>query len=135
MAVISTSGYADVVVVVSAKSSVTSLTKEQAARIFLGKVDTFPNGENAMPIDQPEGYSIRNEFYAKIANKNSSQLKAYWSKVIFTGDGQPPKLEEGNEAVKNSVANNPNAIGYIDKSTLNGSVKVILEIRGEDGDQ
>ena len=118
--------YADVVVVVSAKSSVTSLTTEQTARIFLGKTDTFPNDGNAVPVDQAEGSAIRDEFYSKVAHKNSSQLKAYWAKVIFTGDGQPPKLLGSDMAVRKAVANNPNAIGYIDISAVDSSVRVIL---------
>lgn len=118
--------YADVVVVVSARSAVTRLTAEQVTRIFLGKTDAFPNGGNAVPIDQAEGNITRDEFYSKVANKNSSQVTAYWARVIFTGDGYPPKLLEGNVAVRKAVADNPNAIGYIDKSAVNSSVRVIL---------
>lgn len=120
------SAYADVVVVVSAKSTITNLTTEQTARIFLGKTATFPNDGNVFPIDQAEGSAIRDEFYAKVTNKNPAQLKAYWSKIIFTGDGQPPKLVEGDVAVRKAVAKNPNAIGYIDNSTVDSSVRVIL---------
>ena len=119
--------HADVVVVVSAKSSVKSLTSEQTARIFLGKVVTFPNGQTAFPIDQPEGSAIRDEFYSKVAHKNPSQLTAYWAKVIFTGDGHPPKLLADNLAVRKAIASNPNAIGYIDKSAVNRSVRVVLK--------
>ena len=122
-----TSAKADVVVIVSSKSSITSLTAEQATRIFLGKVVTFPNGQAAVPIDQPEGSQARDEFYTEIAHKNSSQLTAYWAKIIFTGDGRPPKLIAGDEAVRKAIANDPHAIGYIDKKTLNRSVRVVLK--------
>lgn len=123
---IAASAKADVVVVVSARSAVTSLTAEQAAKIFLGKVDTFPSNGTAIPLDQPEGSAIRDEFYAKVAHKSSTQLTAYWAKIIFTGDGRPPRQLEGSAAVRKSVANNPNAIGYIDKSEVDSSVRVIL---------
>ncbi len=124
---LSASAHADVVVVVSSKSSVTSLTAEQTAKIFLGKVATFPNDRPALPIDQPEGSAIRDEFYTKVAHKNSSQLTAYWAKIIFTGEGRPPKLLTGDVAVRKAIANNPSAIGYIDKSAVNRSVRVVLE--------
>jgi ABC-type phosphate transport system substrate-binding protein len=117
----------EVVVVVSAKSSVNSLTAEQTTRIFLGKVVTFPNGQTAMPIDLPEGSAIRDEFYSKVARKNSSQLTAYWAKVIFTGDGRPPKLLPDSIAVRKAITTNPNAIGYIEKSAVNRSVRIVLE--------
>lgn len=120
------SASADVVVVVSARSAVTRLTAEQVTRIFLGKTETLPNGGHAIPIDQAEGNTIRDEFYSKVANKSSSQVTAYWAKIIFTGDGHPPKLLEGNMAVRKAVADNPSAIGYIDKSAVDSSVRVIL---------
>jgi ABC-type phosphate transport system substrate-binding protein len=121
------SAHADVVVIVSAKSHVTSLSHEQVARIFLGKVSNFPDGGDVLPIDQPQGRAVRDEFYAKVVHKNSSQLAAYWAKVIFTGDGRPPVMLENNTAVRKAVANDPNAIGYIDKDAVTRSVKVILE--------
>ncbi|OIR01649.1 hypothetical protein GALL_163600 [mine drainage metagenome] len=121
------SAQAEVVVVVSSKSSVTSLTTEQTAKIFLGKVVTFPNEHAAFPIDQPEGSAIRDEFYSKVAHKNSSQLTAYWAKIIFTGEGRPPQLIAGDVAVRKAIASNPSAIGYIDKSAVNRSVRVVLK--------
>jgi ABC-type phosphate transport system substrate-binding protein len=126
MSTVTAKAHADVVVIVSAKSPITSLTAEQTARIFLGKISNFPDDGDAVPIDQAEGSAIRDEFYSKVVHKNSSQLSAYWAKVIFTGDGRPPEKLESNVAVRKAVANNPNAIGYIDKNAVNRSVRVIL---------
>jgi ABC-type phosphate transport system substrate-binding protein len=123
---VASTAQAEVVVVVSSKSSVTSLTEEQTAKIFLGKVANFPNDRPAIPIDQPEGSAIREDFYSKVAHKNASQLTAYWAKIIFTGEGSPPKMLASDLAVRKAVANNPNAIGYIDKSAVNKSVRVVL---------
>lgn len=117
---------ADVVVIVSARSAVTHLTAEQVAKIFLDKTDVFPNGGKADPVDQAEGRAIRDEFYSKVLSKSSPQLAAYWARIIFTGDGHPPKQLEDNWAVKKAVADNPNAIGYIDKSAVDSSVRIIL---------
>ena len=44
---------ADVVAVASAKSTVTTLSKAQVMGTFLGKISRFPNGAQAVPIDQP----------------------------------------------------------------------------------
>jgi ABC-type phosphate transport system substrate-binding protein len=117
---------AEVVVVVSARSAITNLPAEQVAKIFLDKTDTFPDGGNAIPIDQAEGNASRDEFYAKVLNKSPAQVSAYWAKIIFTGDGHPPKRLGGNVSVRKAVADNPNAIGYIDRNSVDGSVRVIL---------
>jgi ABC-type phosphate transport system substrate-binding protein len=126
MSTFTANAQADVVVIVSAKSPITSLTSEQIARIFLGKTSNFPDNGAAVPIDQAEGSDFRDEFYSKVVHKNSSEVAAYWAKIIFTGDGRPPEKLESNAAVRKAVANNPNAIGYIDKRTVNKSVRVIL---------
>jgi ABC-type phosphate transport system substrate-binding protein len=126
MSAVTASAHADVVVIVSAKSHVSSITAEQTARIFLGKASSFPDEGDAIPIDQAEGSAIRDEFYSKVVHKSSTQLSAYWAKIIFAGDGRPPQKLESNDAVRKAVAGNPNAIGYIDKKTVNKSVRVIL---------
>jgi ABC-type phosphate transport system substrate-binding protein len=121
------SARAEVVVIVSKRSHVAKISAEQAAKIFLGKSSLFPDDGTAIPLDQPEGTAIRDEFYSKVAKKNPSQLSAYWAKVIFTGDGRPPAILENDLAVRREVAANPNAIGYIDKKDVNHTVRVILE--------
>jgi len=124
-----TAASAEVVIVASAKSAIGALTTEQAADIFLGKSSTSPGGAPVTPIDQAEGSSVREEFYAKATGKNAAQLKAYWSKQIFSGKGQPPKEAGDNNGVKSQLASNPNAIGYIDKSAVDGSVKALATVK------
>ena len=72
---------------------VNSLTPDQVEKLFLGKTSAFPGGASAIPIDPPKGPE-RDAFYLKTTGKQPSQLKAYWSKQIFTGAGQPPKEAE-----------------------------------------
>jgi ABC-type phosphate transport system substrate-binding protein len=126
VAMCAASAYADVVIVVSAKNTITHLTAEQVARIFLGKADTFPDGDSAIPIDQAEGNSSRDEFYAKIIHKSPAQISAYWIKNIYTGDGYPPKQMESEAAIRKAVADNPSVIGYIDRKFVDGSVRIVL---------
>jgi ABC-type phosphate transport system substrate-binding protein len=115
---------ADVVAVVSAKSPITSLDKSQVADIFLGKTSRFPNGDQAVPIDQAEGLAVRDEFYVKIAGKTAAQIKSYWSKLIFTGRGQSPASVSNSTEMKKRISENVAAIGYIDSSLVDSSVRV-----------
>jgi ABC-type phosphate transport system substrate-binding protein len=118
-------GAGDVVTVVSSKSAVTNLSKNQVADIFLGKSNRFPDGEQAIPIDQPEASSAREQFYNKVTGKSLAQLKAHWSKIIFTGRGQPPKMVMNSVEVKKQLADNPSAIGYIDDTQVDTTVRVL----------
>jgi len=117
---------AEVVAVVSAKNPVTALSKNQIVDIFLGKVSRFPDGGQAVPIDQAEGSAARDEFYTKFSGKSPAQLKAHWSKIIFTGRGQPPREVSNGIEVKKFIARNPDAIGYIESDLVDDSVKVLL---------
>ncbi|MFY9328910.1 MAG: phosphate ABC transporter substrate-binding protein [Georgfuchsia sp.] len=119
------SAMAEVVAVVSTRSSLTTLTKNQVTDIFLGKTSRFPDGSQAIPIDQVEGSAARDEFYAAVAGKSAAQIKAYWSKIIFTCRGSPPREMQNNSEVKKFLGENLAAIGYIDKSELDSSVKVL----------
>jgi ABC-type phosphate transport system substrate-binding protein len=116
---------AAVVAVVSSRSGVSSLSENEVTDIFLGKLNRFPGGEMVSPIDLPEGSEVRDEFYLKFSGKSQAQLKAHWSKVIFTGRGKPPKRVANSAEVKKLLAENPNAIGYIDPADVDSSVKVI----------
>ncbi len=114
------------VAVVSSKSSITALSANQVADIFLGKANRFPDGSQAMPIDQAEGSAARDAFYAKLTGKSAAQMKAHWSKIIFTGRGQPPQEVSNSLEVKKLIVANPNVIGYIEENLVDGRVKVLL---------
>jgi len=117
---------ADVVVVVSVRNPESSLTKEQVAQIFLGKTATFPSGMRAIPIDQAENSTLRNEFYRKTTGWDATLLKVYWSRIIFTSKGRPPMEVPDDEMMKSLLRRNPSAIGYIDKREIDDSIKVIF---------
>ena len=116
---------AEVVVVVSAKSPVTALSKHQIMDIFLGKMHRLPNDGTVVPVDQAEGSATRDEFYLEFSGQSPAQIKAYWSKIIFTGRGLPPPEVSNGLQVKKFIAEHPNAIGYIQDSLVDDSVKVL----------
>lgn len=117
--VLSAPAFADVVVVVSAANS-EAVSKDQIANVFLGKSTALT------PIDQADGSAIRGEFYKKVADKDAAQAKALWSKLVFTGKATPPKEVSSSADVKKAIAANPKAIGYIEKSAVDATVKVVL---------
>lgn len=118
--------HAKVAVIVARDSPIPSLTTNQAADIFLGKLSLLPGIGMVTPIDQVNGMQVREEFYRKATRKTPAQLTAYWSRLIFTGKGEPPPEAGGTEEVKQVVASNPYAIGYIPASALDGSVRALL---------
>lgn len=116
----------ELLLVVGANSPPISLDKNQVRNIFLGKVTSFPDGSNAIPVDQPESSPLREVFYAKVAERSAAEVKAHWAQLAFTGRGEPPHESRGSDDVKAILNATPGAIGYIEKSALDSSVKVVL---------
>jgi ABC-type phosphate transport system substrate-binding protein len=114
---------ADVVVIVSAKNPASSMSAEEVSQIYLGKATDLK------PVDTNDKSPVRSQFYTKVTGKDESQIKAIWSKLVFTGKATPPREFASAAEVVKAVAADPNAIGYVDKSAVDGSVKVILEVK------
>jgi ABC-type phosphate transport system substrate-binding protein len=110
----------DIVVIVNPAAK--PVSKAQVADIYLGR------SAELTPIDQTVGSSIYVQFYQKATGRDAAQVKAIWSRILFTGRGQPPKQLPDSAAVKKSVAANPNAVGYIEKSAVDATVKVALPL-------
>lgn len=120
---------AELVVIVSARNPVSALRPEQVADIFLAQTGRFPGGDEATALDLPVGSPLRDEFYTKVAAKSPALMKAYWTKMVFTGRGQPPRELDNSVAVRKMVAENPSMIGYIDRAALDPSVKAVMVAR------
>ncbi len=116
------------VVVAGAKSPISALNKEQVRDLFLGYISSLPDGRSAMLIDQPQSSPLRDEFYLKVANKSAAQAKAQWAKLYFTGRGVPPREAVDSNDIKRMLNSTPDAIGYIEESDLDSSVKVIFVV-------
>lgn len=111
----------ELVVIVNPKNPATRMFSEQAGQFFLGKSSLFT------PVEHTDG-ALRNEFYQKVLNKDATQVKSIWSKLVFTGKGAAPKEYASSAEVKKAVAADISAIGYIEKSQVDDSVKVILTV-------
>lgn len=128
MVALSVEAFAEVKVVVHPSVKDSGITVAQAADVFLGKANALPSGHKTVPMDQGEGRAARDEFYSKVAKKDAAQLKAYWSRLIFTGKGQPPKELSDDAEVLQLVSTNPNIVGYVDGSANTSKVKVLLVV-------
>ena len=120
--------YAAAVVVVAHPDNSNVLTVSDVQKIFLGKTLTFPDGTMAIPVDLPLHNETRSYFLKHILQKNQRALNHYWSRMLFSSRGRPPKILNNSEQVKMVVAANPNILGYIDEPALDSSVIVILRV-------
>lgn len=122
--VLSYSVNAEVAVIVHSSNS-NALSVSDISKIYLGKKKSYPSGDQVVAINLSEGTSVREQFNRDILGKSDQQLKAYWSKLVFTGKGVPPKEVSNDAEVISLISTNPSMIGYVDASSVTADVKVI----------
>ena len=112
---------AEVAVIVNAGASAAP-SQSDVANIFLGKDKSLKG------VDQAAWNPTKEKFYAGVANKNESQLKSYWSGLVFTGKGQPLPTVADDAAVVAKVGAEADAIGYVDAAAVTDKGKVLFKL-------
>lgn len=116
------------VAVIVHPSNGAALSQDDLNKIYMGRSKSFADGQAAEAVNLADSVATRGDFDQKALGRSSSQMKAYWSKLVFTGKGTPPKELASEQEVIDAVAKNPAAIGYVSAGAVNGSVKVALTL-------
>lgn len=116
---------ADNVVVIVNKENTNPINRALVIKIYTGATKGWPDSTPAFPLDQEENSPVRNSFYTDVLNKSSAAMKAIWAQNIFSGKGLPPKQVNPDIEMKKWVRSNKNAIGYINASSVDDSIKVV----------
>lgn len=103
------------------------LTRAEIAQIYLRKRRFWSDGKRIVPVNRDSGSAARESFDRRIFGGDTAELGVYWNRQYFQGVLPPPTLAS-DEAVKRFVASEPLAIGYIDASLVDGSVRVVLHV-------
>lgn len=118
----SASAMAGVVAIVNKAN--TSADKAMIGQLYSLEAKSWPDGSQAKLYDQ-SGESTREAFCKAYTGKAASAIKSTWAKAVFSGRAVPPKVLESDSDVKNEVAKDKNAVGYVDESSVDGSVRVV----------
>ena len=95
--------------------------------MFLGKVSKI-DGVALEPVAQARNRAITVLFNQGVLHKTNDKMRAYWSRMMFSGKASPPPELEDGQAAKLHVAKNGAAISYIKKSLLDDTVRSILDV-------
>jgi len=110
--------HAQGVVLVSARAGgVPELDRETAAQLYLGRRTSLPDGRSARLLDLPAGPE-RDLFYERLTAKNPSQIRAYWSRMVFTGRAHPPHEASDQEDALRRVLADPSALAYLPATSI-----------------
>ena len=117
----------ELLIVTSTRSGNIELSREHAEKLFLGRSVTLADGTPITLVDLPIG-SVRDDFYQKLTSKNPAQIRAYWSRLVFTGRALPPREADSVADAKQWLAETPNLIGYLDKADITSGMRVLLRL-------
>jgi hypothetical protein len=119
--------FGEPVVVVNAASGIVQLERDDVVNIFLGRYRRLTTGAIAQPIDQPERSPLRADFYRRLVNKSVNQIDAYWSRLVFSGKTAPPLQTISSQEVAKLLADNPDAISYMERGQIDKRFRIVLE--------
>jgi len=104
-----------------------ALDIEDVARIYLRKRRFWGDGTPIVALNREPGTAARVAFSRRVLHADPPRLQAYWDQQYFAGIFPPSVLSSG-AAVKRYVAADRAAIGYIEWSEVDDSVRVVLKL-------
>lgn len=114
-----------IVVVARKDSAVPQLSRDEVAGLFLGK-RKFDSDVAIVPIDSKDG-ALRERFYLAVADMNGLRVKAYWSRIVFSGLGRPPREASAAEAGA-LLSTEPGIVTYLPASQLTANMKIVFTL-------
>jgi len=99
-----------VAVVVSERSPIRSLSIQEVTAIFMGTTGSA-GGRDIRPVDSADA-ELREIFYQLLVGRNRNQIRAYWSRMVFTGQGAPPAILD-REKLLRSLTIDEQLIAYV----------------------
>jgi hypothetical protein len=123
----SIAGQEDRVAVIVHPQRHAALSIEEVTQIYLRRKRFWDDGAVIVPLNLPSGAPLRARFSGRVLYPTETRLADYWNRQYFYGI-LPPATLASTEAVRRYVASDPNAIGYVPVSEVDGSVRVILHL-------
>jgi ABC-type phosphate transport system substrate-binding protein len=106
-----------------------NLTRKQIADIYMGRTTSLPNGTIPLPLDYQGDSAVRARFYQSVTGKNMAQINAYWARLSFTGQANPPRRLADKAAILQVVEKNMDAVGYVENLEPNDKVSPVMAVR------
>ena len=119
---------AELVIVTGNQSLISSLTDNEVRQLFSGQLRSLM-GRRVQPLDLSSRDSAREQFYQKVMGRTPDQMRAYWTRLIFTGQGQPPREVSNIREMETLLMSSAEYIGYLPESSLTGNMRVLYRIR------
>lgn len=118
---------ADLLVVTGSHSLLDSLTEQEVRQLFSGHLRQL-HGLRLQPLDLPLGNADRDHFYRQLMGRTPEQMRAYWTRLLFAGQGQPPREVSSLGELSSLVGTSSEYIGYLPADALRHDLKVLYRL-------
>ena len=111
--------------VVNPANPASEIARADAARLFLKKVTTWPDGTPVAVVDQMRTAPVRAAFTRDVHKKDVDALVAYWATLVYSAREMPPPVKRSDDEVLEFVRQTPGAVGYVSADAATSGVKVV----------
>ena len=117
---------AEIVVVSSRGLNSATLSDNAVRQLFSGQLKVI-KGITLQALDLPAGNTYRDDFYRQLMGRSPEQMRAYWTRLIFTGQGKPPReVTSAQELI--TLLGSGNYIGYLPVDALTSQLQVLYRL-------
>ncbi len=113
-------------VIVNQNNTTETMSAREVRKLFLGKSRKLPDGTRALLVSND---LIQTEFNRSALGKADSQVKAAWSRLLFSGRAKRPVAFSDPAEVIQFVSGNVNSIGYVLTSEVSAGVKSVHTVK------
>lgn len=110
-------------VVVSVKSSLRGIARQQLADLYLGRRRLLPGGQAPRPV--MSAGTEREQFLDTVVQRTPAEFRASWAALQFGGRQRAPAELASPEAVKAHLLQDAEAIGFLPLALLDPSLRIV----------
>jgi ABC-type phosphate transport system substrate-binding protein len=121
----------DLVVIVNPASGIERISRDELTALYMGRTKKLASGITALPIDQAASNPEKARFYRELINKELPEVNSYWARLIFSGQGSPPRQADNSAEVLDIVSSNKGAIGYLPRNAADRRVRIVLDLNAQ----
>ena len=122
---------AEVTIIGNKALSIESITAADVKKLWMTHKKPSGSKEKIRIVDAAATRATYAEFHKTLIGKSPKEIKVYWKKMMFAGRRFPPKSLDSDAEIIDWVSSNDGAIAYVDPSSVDESVKVLLTSAGE----
>lgn len=119
---------ADDLVVIAHPAVTEALDLAELAAVFTTRRRNWSGGQRIVPVNFSPGHAHRVHFDKKVLGLTPAEMAKYWIDRTIRGGASAPRHFPTASVIAGFVVKVPGAIGYVPRSAVVGSPRIILSV-------